>query len=257
MGAGIAYVSAQAGIEVVLLDRDMPSAEKGKAHSDELSAKAVQRGRMSARGKGRAARAHQADRRLCRPRRRRPRHRGGVRGPRREGGGDSARRCAHLSERRDLRLQHLDAADHLARRDLQGPETLHRHPFLLAGRPHDAGRDHPRARRRATRRSPRRSTTCAQIKKTPIVVNDCARLLRQSLRHGLSARRPSDARRRRAAGDDRERRAHGRHAGRAAVAHRRDRRRPRLEDPAGDQEGRRHGDPDRTRRRSSCSKRWW
>ena len=34
MGAGIAYVSAQAGIDVVLLDRDMPSAEKGKAHSE-------------------------------------------------------------------------------------------------------------------------------------------------------------------------------------------------------------------------------
>src|SRR5262249_9373913 len=36
MGAGIAYVTAQAGIPVVLLDRDMPSAEKGKAHSDNL-----------------------------------------------------------------------------------------------------------------------------------------------------------------------------------------------------------------------------
>ena len=33
MGAGIAYVSARAGIEVVLLDRDQESAEKGKAHS--------------------------------------------------------------------------------------------------------------------------------------------------------------------------------------------------------------------------------
>ena len=42
MGAGIAYVSAQAGIDVVLLDRDMPSAEKGKAHSDALTAKAMQ-----------------------------------------------------------------------------------------------------------------------------------------------------------------------------------------------------------------------
>ncbi len=75
------------------------------------------------------------------------------------------------------------------------------------------------------------------IRKTPIVVNDCARLLRQSLRHRLHARRPSDAGRRRAAGDDRERGAHGRHAGRAAGAQRRDRRRPRLEDPAGDQGG--------------------
>ena len=51
MGAGIAYVSAQAGIDVVLLDRDMPSAEKGKAHSESLTAKAMQRGSMSAEEK--------------------------------------------------------------------------------------------------------------------------------------------------------------------------------------------------------------
>jgi 3-hydroxyacyl-CoA dehydrogenase/enoyl-CoA hydratase/3-hydroxybutyryl-CoA epimerase len=44
MGAGIAYVTAQAGIDVVLLDRDLPSAEKGKAHSDQLADKAIQRG---------------------------------------------------------------------------------------------------------------------------------------------------------------------------------------------------------------------
>jgi len=47
MGAGIAYVSAMAGIDVVLIDRDLPSAEKGKAHSGELTAKAVQRGRAT------------------------------------------------------------------------------------------------------------------------------------------------------------------------------------------------------------------
>lgn len=35
MGAGIAMVSAQAGIEVVLLDRDLESAEKGKAYTEE------------------------------------------------------------------------------------------------------------------------------------------------------------------------------------------------------------------------------
>ena len=36
MGAGIAYVSAGAGIEVVLIDRDQPSADKGKAFCDQL-----------------------------------------------------------------------------------------------------------------------------------------------------------------------------------------------------------------------------
>ncbi len=45
MGAGIAYVTAKAGIPVVLLDRDMPSAEKGKAHSDSLISAAIAKGR--------------------------------------------------------------------------------------------------------------------------------------------------------------------------------------------------------------------
>ncbi|WP_421981839.1 3-hydroxyacyl-CoA dehydrogenase NAD-binding domain-containing protein [Roseibium sp.] len=47
MGAGIAYVSANAGIDVVLIDRDQDAADKGKAHSDELMSKAVKRGRAS------------------------------------------------------------------------------------------------------------------------------------------------------------------------------------------------------------------
>ncbi|TSE12525.1 3-hydroxyacyl-CoA dehydrogenase [Mesorhizobium intechi] len=45
MGAGIAYVTAKAGIPVVLLDRDMESAEKGKAHSDSLVSDQVKKGR--------------------------------------------------------------------------------------------------------------------------------------------------------------------------------------------------------------------
>ncbi|RAZ87425.1 3-hydroxyacyl-CoA dehydrogenase [Mesorhizobium hawassense] len=45
MGAGIAYVTARAGIPVVLLDRDLPSAEKGKAHSDSLMTDQVKKGR--------------------------------------------------------------------------------------------------------------------------------------------------------------------------------------------------------------------
>ncbi|MFC3327518.1 3-hydroxyacyl-CoA dehydrogenase NAD-binding domain-containing protein [Mesorhizobium cantuariense] len=45
MGAGIAYVTAKAGIPVVLLDRDMESAAKGKAHSDGLISDQVKKGR--------------------------------------------------------------------------------------------------------------------------------------------------------------------------------------------------------------------
>ncbi|WP_201189525.1 3-hydroxyacyl-CoA dehydrogenase NAD-binding domain-containing protein [Pseudomonas fluorescens] len=47
MGAGIAYVSASAGIEVVLKDIDTAAAEKGKAHSVALLDKKVARGHMT------------------------------------------------------------------------------------------------------------------------------------------------------------------------------------------------------------------
>jgi 3-hydroxyacyl-CoA dehydrogenase/enoyl-CoA hydratase/3-hydroxybutyryl-CoA epimerase len=45
MGAGIAYVTAKAGIPVVLIDRDMEAANKGKAHSESLISDAVKKGR--------------------------------------------------------------------------------------------------------------------------------------------------------------------------------------------------------------------
>ncbi|MDB6180055.1 3-hydroxyacyl-CoA dehydrogenase NAD-binding domain-containing protein [Paracoccus fistulariae] len=43
MGAGIAYVSAMAGIEVVLIDAQQASADKGKAYSEGLLDKAISR----------------------------------------------------------------------------------------------------------------------------------------------------------------------------------------------------------------------
>ena len=48
MGASIAYVSALAGLEVVLIDRDQDAADKGKAHSAKLMAEQVDRGRATA-----------------------------------------------------------------------------------------------------------------------------------------------------------------------------------------------------------------
>lgn len=53
MGAGIAYVTARAGIPVVLLDRDVPSAEKGKAHSANLMDAQIKKGRASEEDKNR------------------------------------------------------------------------------------------------------------------------------------------------------------------------------------------------------------
>jgi len=47
MGGGIAYVSALAGLDVVLIDRDPETAEKGKAHSQKLMTDQVNRGRAT------------------------------------------------------------------------------------------------------------------------------------------------------------------------------------------------------------------
>ena len=48
MGAGIAYVSALAGLEVVLVDRDPETAENGKAHAQKLLTDQISRGRATA-----------------------------------------------------------------------------------------------------------------------------------------------------------------------------------------------------------------
>jgi 3-hydroxyacyl-CoA dehydrogenase/enoyl-CoA hydratase/3-hydroxybutyryl-CoA epimerase len=47
MGAGIAYVSAKAGFDVVLKDVTIEAAQKGKGYSEKLEAKALQRGKTT------------------------------------------------------------------------------------------------------------------------------------------------------------------------------------------------------------------
>ncbi len=47
MGAGIALVSAKAGIEVILIDRDTATAEKGKGYSEKVFGKLVSKGKMA------------------------------------------------------------------------------------------------------------------------------------------------------------------------------------------------------------------
>ncbi|WP_371153534.1 3-hydroxyacyl-CoA dehydrogenase NAD-binding domain-containing protein [Jannaschia sp. 2305UL9-9] len=47
MGAGIAYVSANAGIEVVLIDRDQAAADKGKSYSEGILDKGMKRKKVT------------------------------------------------------------------------------------------------------------------------------------------------------------------------------------------------------------------
>ncbi|MFC2953399.1 3-hydroxyacyl-CoA dehydrogenase NAD-binding domain-containing protein [Marinicaulis aureus] len=47
MGAGIAYVTAKGGAQVVLLDRDLEYAQKGKGYSEKIVEKGVSRGKVT------------------------------------------------------------------------------------------------------------------------------------------------------------------------------------------------------------------
>ena len=116
MGAGVAYVTASAGLDVVLIDRDQESADKGKAHSEKLISSQIAKGR--AKGADRdalLARIHAtADYAALK----------GCdlvveavfedRGVKKEA---TCEAQAEVGARRGLRQQHLDAADHLARGD--------------------------------------------------------------------------------------------------------------------------------------------
>jgi 3-hydroxyacyl-CoA dehydrogenase/enoyl-CoA hydratase/3-hydroxybutyryl-CoA epimerase len=122
MGAGIAYVSAKAGFDVVLKDVSIEAAQKGKGYSEKLEAKALERRRRRLQG-------------------RRLRHRGGVRVGRTQAKGVPGDR-GHRRAQRAARVEHLDAADHRSgdRRETAG--GLHRDPLLLAGRQDAVGGNH-------------------------------------------------------------------------------------------------------------------
>ncbi len=136
MGAGIAYVCARRGMEVVLKDVSLEAAEKGKAYSAGLLDKAVKRGRMTAEARDEVlARITATDDRHRRERLR-PRHRGGLREPEDQAAGLPGGRGPRRP-RRAPRLEHLDAADH---------------------RPGDGG--DPRRRTSSASTSSRRSTGC-------------------------------------------------------------------------------------------------
>ncbi len=199
MGAGIAYVCAKAGIPVVLKDVTIEAAEKGKAYSEKIEAKALSRGKTTERieveGTAVADHAVRGCGRLCR---RRLRGRGGLRVSRPEEEGVPGDR-GHRRARRAARLEHLDAADHRPRDRRQAVRGLHRHPLFLAGD------KMPLVEiirgEKTVRRDPRRVFDFVQaIRKTPIVVNDSrgfftsrviGNVRQRGHRHGLRSIEPA------------------------------------------------------------------
>ena len=141
MGAGIAYVSANAGIDVVLIDRDQESADKGKAYSDKVVSALIAKGR-----------AKPADKEAVLARITATPDYAALKGcdlvveavfeDRAVKAEATEKAQAVLGPGCRLRQQHLDSADHFARRNLAEARDFHRRAFLLAGRQDDAGRDH-------------------------------------------------------------------------------------------------------------------
>ena len=218
MGAGIAYVSALAGLDVMLIDRDPETAEKGKAHSQALMDEQVKRGRAGA-----------AERDALLARIKPTADYVALK--------DCDLVIEAVFEDRKIKEEVIGRAQnvigeqaifgsntstlpiYVAGGRVQGSLALHRHSFLLAGRAHEPGRNHPRqrhwrsgARRRARLRA--RDPQDAHRRQR------FARFLYVARGRHLSARRPFDAERRRAGGDDRKCRPHGGHAGRPARAQR-------------------------------------
>ena len=85
MGASVGYVSARAGIDVVLIDRDQESADKGKGHAKAVIDDLIKKGRAKESDRDAILGAHQRDRGLQRAEGLRSRHRSGVRGSQGQG----------------------------------------------------------------------------------------------------------------------------------------------------------------------------
>ena len=173
MGAGIAYSCARAGMEVVLKDVAQEAAEKGKAYSEKLLDKADRaRQARPRRRRPSCSTGSPPTADAGRPRRLRPRHRGGLRGPvaqaqgvRRDRGRTSTpTRCCAPTPRRCRSPSSPTGVDR--------PGGLHRPALLLARSTRCRWSRSSAASRPPTRRWPRRYDVVQQIRKTPIVVND-------------------------------------------------------------------------------------
>ena len=141
MGAGIAYVSAKAGYDVVLKDVSIEAAQKGKGYSEKLEAKALERGKTTEeKSKALLDRitptADAADFK-------------GVdfvieavfESSRTQAQGVPGDR-GHRRAQRAARVEHVHAADHRSGDRREAAGGLHRDPLLLAGRQDAAGGNH-------------------------------------------------------------------------------------------------------------------
>ena len=132
MGAGVAYVSAKAGIEVVLLDRDQAAADKGKAYSQGVEDKAIERGRSSEAKRDEilsriTPTADYSDLKGCDLIIEAVFEDRGIKADvtKKDRGRDR--------QGRHLRFEHIDIADYGIGRGLGPAGELHRHSLLLAG----------------------------------------------------------------------------------------------------------------------------
>ena len=247
MGGGIAYVSALAELDVVLVDRDQEAADKGKAYSDKLISSQIAKGRAKTADKEAllkriASTADYAELKGC------------------DLIVEAVFENRAVKEEATKKAQAVVGPDvvfasntstlpitSLAGTSLNPEHFIGVHFFspvekmmlteIIDGREdrRDGAGD-----RDGLRPRDQEDADCGQ--RLP-------RFLCQPLRRQLHGRSPRHGDGRRAAGDDRERRQDGRYASRAARAQRRSRHRSELANPSGGQGG------SGRERRQSCPKR--
>jgi 3-hydroxyacyl-CoA dehydrogenase/enoyl-CoA hydratase/3-hydroxybutyryl-CoA epimerase len=196
MGAGVAYVSAYAGMQVVLLDTSQDNAEKGKDYSRNLLQKRIDRGRMDADKAADILERIQTTTSY-----------------------DDLAGCELVIEavfedvdiKADVTAK-TEPADHGSGESVAASRTVYRHSFLLAGGQDAAGRSH---RGRKNRRCCDRTGT--RLHPADSQNADCrerqSRFLHQPRVRHLQQGRHHDARRRNQSGVDRECGETGRDAG--------------------------------------------
>ena len=172
MGSGIAHVSALAGYKVLLYDVSPERIETGIATINGNLARQVSSGKLDEQARQAALARISAAPDMQRPRRRRPRHRGGDRG--RDGQAqDLSRSSARmLNPRGDPRHQHLVDLDHPPGRADRPAGALHRHPLHEPGAGDEAGRAGARHRHRRRNLRDRQGLSSGQLDKTITVSED-------------------------------------------------------------------------------------